>query len=215
MSINYATLAQELAHVYWIGGSPCSGKSSIADALVETYGFRLYRCDEAYFEHATIVTPEQQPVFHRLIHLSSEDLWMRPVEQQTIEEVALYREEFPLIVEDLLALPRTKPILAEGAALLPECVRPLLLYPRQAIWIIPTREFQIHHYMHREWAKDVVKACTNPEQAFLNWMQRDIGFAQKVREEAAQRALQVLLVDGQRSLLENRELVQHQFGLPH
>ena len=73
----------------------------------------------------------------------------------------------------------------------------------------------MHHYMRREWAKDVVKACTNPEQAFLNWMQRDIGFAQKVREEAIQRALQVLLVDGQRSLLENRELVEHQFGLPH
>jgi hypothetical protein len=215
MQVNYATVAQDLAHVYWIGGSPCSGKSSIADALVETYSFELYRCDEAYFEHAKIVTPERQPTFHRLIHLSSEDLWMRPVAQQIIEEVALYREEFPLIVKDLLSRPRTRPILAEGAALLPECVQPLLLHPQQAIWIIPTREFQMHHYIRREWAKDVVKKCTNPEQAFLNWMQRDIGFAQKVRDEAARRALQVLIVDGQHSLLENRKLVEHQFGIPH
>src|SRR5437762_2347371 len=177
MPINDATIAHDLAHVYWIGGSPCAGKSSIADALVETYGCELYRCDKAYFEHATKVTPEQQPVFHRLIHLSSEDLWMRPVAQQTTEEIALYHEEFPLIVENLLSRSRTKPIIAEGAALLPECVQPLLLHPQQAIWVVPTREFQMHHYRRREWAKDIVKACMDPEQAFLNWMQRDMEFA--------------------------------------
>src|SRR5207248_2020795 len=119
--------------------------------------------------------------------LSSDDLWMRPIAQQIREEIILYHEEFPLILEDLLSRPRIKPILAEGAALLPECVHPLLLHPRQALWIIPSSEFQMHHYVRREWAKDVVKACANPEQAFLNWMQRDIGFAQRVRSEATQR----------------------------
>src|SRR5437764_181403 len=133
MPINYATVTQDLDHVYWIGGSPCAGKSSIADALVESYGYELYRCDEAYFKHTTKITPEQQPMFHRLIHLSSDDLWMRPIAQQIREEIILYHEEFPLILEDLLSRPRIKPILAEGAALLPECVHPLLLHPRQAL----------------------------------------------------------------------------------
>jgi len=203
MSTYDAMTSHNFTNIYWIGGSPCSGKSAVADALVKKYGFALYRCDEAYYEHCKIITAERQPVFHRLTHLSSEDLWMRPVAQQVAEEIVLYREEFPLILDDLLAYPHTQLVLVEGAALLPECVYPLLSHPGRAIWIVPTGEFQMHHYRQRAWAKDVVKACHDPEQAFLNWMQRDIAFAHHVRREAAQRALPLLVVDGQRSLLEN------------
>src|SRR5687768_9267393 len=96
----------ELAHVYWIGGSPCSGKSSIAEALAATYNMQLYKADDAYFRHTKGVTPERQPIFYKIAHLSADELWMRDVEEQVIEELALYREEFPLIVDDLLALPR-------------------------------------------------------------------------------------------------------------
>jgi hypothetical protein len=125
------------------------------------------------------------------------------VPQQVAEEIALYREEFPLILDDLLAYPRTQPVLVEGAALLPECVHPLLAHPGRAIWVVPTGEFQLHHYQQRAWAKNVVKACSDPERAFLNWMQRDMAFAQHVSREATLRALSLLVVDGQRSLMEN------------
>lgn len=30
-------LKQALSHVYWIGGSPCAGKTSIASKLVEDF----------------------------------------------------------------------------------------------------------------------------------------------------------------------------------
>jgi len=189
-------LQRELAHVYWIGGSPCAGKSSIADILAATYGLTLYRTDEAYSRHEKVVTPEQHLIFYKLTHCSSEELWMRPVEQQVMEEIALYREEFPLILDELLALPRPQPILVEGAALLPECVLPFLLEPQRAIWIIPTAEFQLHHYGLRAWAKDVVKDCTNPEQALQNWMQRDIRFARWVEQEAQQQRMRILVVNG-------------------
>jgi hypothetical protein len=203
MPVYDTTTAHDFANVCWIGGSPCAGKSTIADVLVKKYGFVLYRCDEAYYEHCKIVTAERQPVFHRLINLSSEDLWMRPVAQQVVEEIAFYHEEFPLILDDLLAYPHTQPVLVEGAALLPECVYPHLSRSRRAIWIVPTGEFQMHHYRQRAWAKDVVKTCSDSERAFLNWMQRDIAFAHHVRREATQRALPLLVVDGQRSLVEN------------
>ncbi len=77
----FKTLQQELTHVYWLGGSPCAGKSSIADALAETHRLYLYRTDEAFFRHEKIVTPELQPILHKLTHYSAEELWMRPVEQ--------------------------------------------------------------------------------------------------------------------------------------
>ncbi len=208
-------LRHQLAHVYWLGGSPCAGKSSIADSLAQTYGLQIYHCDDAFFHHQKIVTPEQQPVFDRLIHLSSDELWIqRPVEQQIAEEIAFYREEFALILDDLLCLSRSKPVLAEGAALLPECVRPLLLDPHHALWIIPTKEFQLHHYLNRAWAKDIVKECSDPEQAFENWMERDSGFASFVAQEATRLALDVLVVDGWRSLVENIEVARQHFFVP-
>ncbi len=213
MQDNLEILQKELAHVYWLGGSPCSGKSSIAGTLVETHGLRLYRADEAYFRHEKIVTPERQPVFHKLTHCSAEELWMRPVEQQAAEEITLYREEFPLLLDELLAFPKSPPILAEGAALLPKCVIPLLLERQSAIWVVPTATFQLHHYSNRAWARDVVSECTNPEQAFQNWMQRDIRFAKFVEEDARQQGMQTLVVDGTHSLDENTALVERYFQL--
>src|SRR5579859_6913242 len=104
-------LREQLAQVYWIGGSPCAGKSSVAMLLAARYGWPLYQTDEAYPRHEKMVTPEQQPLFYKLIHLSSEEVWMmRSVEQQAEEEVQFYREEFPLILEDLLALPSSQPM---------------------------------------------------------------------------------------------------------
>ncbi len=90
MPINETPISHNLAHIYWIGGSPCSGKSAIADAFVKKYGFVLYHCDQAYYKYCKLITAEQQPTFHRLIHLSSEELWMRPVPQQVAEEIAFY-----------------------------------------------------------------------------------------------------------------------------
>src|SRR5947209_2181552 len=134
MQYKVEALQRELKQVYWIGGSPCSGKSSIAAGLAATYGLRVYHCDDAYLRHTKIITQQEQPVFYKLTHCTSEELWIqRPVEQQIREEIELYREEFPLILDELLTLP--KPFLAEGAALLPECIAPLVqLNPRKSIW---------------------------------------------------------------------------------
>jgi 2-phosphoglycerate kinase len=207
------TLQQALANVYWIGGSPCSGKSSIANALAAAYGMQQYECDQAFYRHAKAIRPDQQPTFHAILQLSNDALWMRPVEQQTAAEIATYREEFPLILEDLLALPRSQPILAEGAALLPELVAPLLINIQQAIWIVPAPAFQLQYYSQREWAKDVVKDCSDPQQAYQNWMQRDIRFASFVRQAAEKRGLRTLAVDGQASIAENTDLVESHFQL--
>jgi 2-phosphoglycerate kinase len=204
---------RELEHVYWIGGSPCAGKSSLAEILAARYGLYLYQADEAYVRHEKIVTQESHPIFYKLTHSSSEDVWMRPVEQQVEEEIRLYQEEFPLILEELLALPKSQPILAEGAALLPECVIPLLSERQQATWIIPTEEFQLTHYGRRAWAKEVVKTCTNPEQAFHNWMQRDRRFAAFIEQEASRRGMAVMVIDGTRSLTDNTTLVERYFQL--
>lgn len=221
----------QLSHIYWLGGSPCSGKSTIANALAERFGFYNYNCDEAYYRHLERISPERQPVWSRLARLSSEDLWItRPVEQQVAEEIEVYREQFPFILADLLALPAGRPVLVEGAALLPECVASLFpdsarripAAPRpecaasleaRAVWVVPSPGFQQEHYRRRGWWREVVKDCSNPALAFDNWMQRDMAFARFVRAQAAGLGLPGLLVDGTQTIEQNIAFVQAQFRL--
>jgi 2-phosphoglycerate kinase len=207
--------ASELAHVLWMGGSPCSGKSSIAGMLAEKHGLRIYKCDDAFWEHARRVDPVAHPTFYRLTRMTWDEIWMRPVEVQIADEFACYREEFGMIVDDLLGLPRSTLVIAEGAALLPDLVSGLLPDHSRAVWVVPTESFQREHYTpeKRPFVNDILAHCQNPTQALANWMDRDVGFTKRVAEQAQALDLEVLTVDGKRTIEQNAEIVAQYLGL--
>jgi hypothetical protein len=198
-----------------MGGSPCSGKSSIAEMLAEKYGLHVYKCDDAFWEHAKRVDPVEHPTFHRMMRMTWDELWMRRVAVQIEDEFACYREQFGMIVNDLLARPRSMPVIAEGAALLPELVSGLLPDRSRAVWVVPTESFQREHYTpeKRPFINDILAHCQDPTQAFANWMDRDVGFAKRVAEQAQALDLEVLTVDGKRTIGQNAEIVASSFGL--
>ncbi len=138
---------------------------------------------------------------------------MRPVDILVTRELAFYREEFEMVVEDLLVMPRYTPIIAEGAALLPECVAPLLSRPERAIWVVPTEEFQLKEYARREWVENILSQCRDPKQAWQNWMGRDAGFARVVAEDAKAGGFRIIEVDGNQSIEEHAKMVAAHFGL--
>jgi hypothetical protein len=137
------------------------------------------------------------------------------VEVQIAAEIACYRDEFGMIVEDLLALDRSKSIIVEGAALLPDLVSGLLPGRSRAVWVVPTEGFQREHYTleKRPWVRDILRHCQDPTQAFANWMDRDVGFAEWVARRARELDLALLMVDGKRTIAENAGLVARHFGL--
>lgn len=92
-----------------MGGSPCSGKSSIAKLLSDRYELQVYNCDDAFYEHGKRVTPLRQPAFHQVLNMTWDEIWMRPVKVQLGKEIAIYREEFGMIIKDLLASPKSPP----------------------------------------------------------------------------------------------------------
>lgn len=202
------------AHILWIGGAPCSGKTSLSERLSETFGLKVYHCNDAFPAHVKRVRPEAHPTMARLREMTWDDLWMRPVDEQVTDELAAYREEFDMILTDLRSLPRDEPIIAEGTALLPDLVMDVVSDPRQAIWLIPGGTFQRDHYMdNNDRVQAILDQCTNPAQAFENWMARDELLAEWVAASAHALKLTVLTVTGSRTIDQNAEIVANHFGL--
>ena len=207
------TLRQNLAHIFWMGGSPCSGKSSIAELLSRRHELQYYQCDGAFAEHGRRVSALGQPTFHKLLSMTWDEIWTRPVDLQLREEIAIYREEFAMILDDLLALPPSPPILAEGTALLPDCVNDVLVNHNQAMWIVPSESFQREHYPDRgPWVQDILRQCADPDLAFRNWMDRDVAFARWVSRRTTELGLEMIEVDGKRTIADNAQAVARHFG---
>ena len=206
-------LAPRLTHVLWIGGAPCAGKSSIVERLARDHSLVTYHCDDAFSRHAARATEHDHPEFYRVSRLSWDEIWMRPPEALLADEVAIYGSEFPMILDDLLALPDTRPIVAEGAALMPHLVAPLLSDPRQGVWIVPTEPFLREQYPRRgAWVQEILDRCSRPQEALANWLGRDAAFAAGVSEEAMRMGLRVIHVDGSRTVEDHAAQLETQFS---
>jgi hypothetical protein len=117
-------------------------------------------------------------------------------------------------VSDLLSLPQSEHILVEGTCLLPRCVHTVLSSRSAAVWMVPTEGFQRAHYASRGlWVQTILNECATPEQAFENWMGRDVAFARWVVSTADELRLKTIPIDGSRTIAESARLVAGLFGL--
>ena len=195
-------MISNLSNVLWIGGAPCAGKSTIAAMLGKQYDLDVYHVDEAFSRHTPHFTPSEQPCLYKWTHTPWNDLWMQSDEQLLEEAIGCYGEHFKLAIEDLKANPKSKGIIAEGNVFMPDRVINFLTHPNQAIWLIPTRKFLLDTYRSRRpgMVEGILKTCEDPEQAYLNWMNRDANFSEWVEQRARIAGLQVMKVSGEQSI---------------
>ena len=176
--------------LYMIGGSPCSGKSTIASLLARQYQLLHIKLDDLVEEMMSQASADSQPIC-----LLRQD---RNPEEMADEEWRFYEEIFPY-VKSYLIKNQDRPLLVEGAGLLPHLVKELECQASSYLCLTPTADFQKKHYIQREWVPYVLEGTTNPKQAFENWMQRDILFAQMVLKEAVLLGYPSLITDGSQS----------------
>ena len=201
------------AHLYWLGGSPCAGKSSMAARLAAQYDLRVYAVDAALPRQIEHLTPAAQPVLYKWTHTPWDALWMQPPAVLLAEAIAAYREHCRLVVAEVSALPQDRPVLVEGTCLTPDGVAAHLADPRHGLWVVPTEPFQRAHYPRRgPFVQFILNQCRDPAQALTNWMDRDVAFARWVAQEAAGRGYRVLVVDGSRTIADHAAQVAAHFG---
>ena len=199
--------------IYYIGGSPCSGKSTVAEIIAKNYGFHYFKTDD-YLERYTIKGAEKHyPICTKLNQMSPEQIWMRDSSLQCKEEFQYYREISEFIQADLINYPGEEIIIAEGAAYLPELMNKHNIAKDRYIAITPTEEFQISGYKEREWVSHSLEGCSDKEKAFENWMDRDILFAREVRRQCQEMNYSSILIDGAIAIDQIVSMVCTNFGL--
>jgi hypothetical protein len=190
-------LRHRLCHVRWLGGTPCSGKSAVAQQLIARYPLQLYHYDRYERAHFARRDPERHPTYCAEAALSMDERWVqRPVPALVQATTAVWHERFALVIADLLALPTTTPILAEGPGLLPADVAPLLTSSQQAIWLVPTEAFKRATQLTRSGGP--ASQTSDPARAYQHPIALDLQLAVDVRRYAEERSLIVLTVDGSR-----------------
>lgn len=177
--------------IYYIGGSPCSGKSTVAEALAERCSMAYFKADDHLEEFTARGAAAGLPVCRQILHMSAEETWMRPPQVQCQEEFDYYREIAPFAAEKLAEISAPR-IIAEGAAFLPTLMPDAAYY----MAIIPSREFQFSHYQERPWVPLVLRDCSDKDAAFSNWMERDALFAEEIQRQCTQLGLACLVTDG-------------------
>ena len=194
--------------IFYIGGSPCSGKSTVAEMLTAQYGLHYFKADDYLDEFTALGAEAGLPVCQRIQRMTADETWLRPPHIQCQEELDYYTEIFPFVMEKLRQLPHDR-VIAEGAAFLP-C---LMADADHYIAITPSRDFQISRYRERPWVPHVLRDCTDKEHAFANWMERDALFAEDIRRQCTELDLPHLLTDGSISPEVRLAQLAHHFHL--
>jgi 2-phosphoglycerate kinase len=209
----HSFLEQLFSKAYILGGSPCSGKSTIAEMISAQYGFPYYKADDHESDHRQRAQLEHQPVMFTYSKMGWDEIWSQAPERLLADELAYYHERFEYILDDFDGLNLEKPVILEGAAFLPELINPYPLKCANVVFMVPTIKFQLQHYSQRPWIQSVLHECHDPKQAFENWMKRDELFGQEVTHQANTYGFRVIVVDGSVSIQEQFEIIKTQFKL--
>jgi 2-phosphoglycerate kinase len=185
-----------MSKIYLIGGSPCSGKSTVAEIIAKKYGFHYFKVDDYLNKYMEKGKEKGKPFATKALRMSPDEIWLRNPDEQTEEEIEIYREIFEFVLEDLKNITNSDGIITEGAAFLPELVHSIGIDTNSYICIVPTKEFQYQHYKQRPWVPYILKDCSDKEQAFENWMERDAMFAIFAKHSAEKLGYKTILTDG-------------------
>lgn len=206
-------IESKYSSVYWLGGSTCAGKTTIANYLSENYGFMVYHCDEYLGKHIEKSNAEEHPNLFKLTTLKWEDIINMPEDEYLAWVMDTFSEEFHMILEDLDTQISDKPVLVEGINLLPKLLKDIIKEGNHAIWLVADETFYSLHQMQRKELYDRINECKNPEQALHNYINFDLAFGKYIKKEAQKHDLKVMVIENNNDISKNIEIVSKHFHL--
>lgn len=199
--------------IFFIGGSPCSGKSTVAQMIAKQHNFQYYQVDDSLYDFIKLGQAAGKLYSSKAAEKDVNEIWLCDPVVANKEELEIYREIFQFVMEEVSNLKGSNPIIAEGVAFMPELMHSIGTPKDSYISIVPTREFQYNYYRQRPWVAKVLEGYKDKEQAFTNWMERDVLFAKYTRNMSETLGYETLIIDGSKDIVDTYERVSKVFGL--
>ena len=201
-----------LSHVLWIGGGPQAGKTTLSRLLAGKWDLKIYNLDwHGVREHERRPTPE----IAAFARQSMDERWAQPsIPELVARAIRFWEVNFDLVIEDLLALPRSRVVIAEGPRALPWCVARVIASPRQAIFLVPTRERRAAA-AERRWGAGQVErfpGIVDRERALSKHAERDAILDERIIRSCEELGFRWERMDGTRDIDTNLTLLEEQFA---
>jgi hypothetical protein len=204
-------MARHLPHVLWIGGAPGTGKTSIGRRLAHRHDLRAYNADAYTWAHHDRAVARGDAAAARWESMTPDERWLdMPAADMAAFSLEMNAERFRLMVEDVEGLPDEPFVVMEGTPLLPWLVEERLADPAQAVWLLPTPEFQRARLLARPTA--TWDATSDPRQAVENRIERERLVGEAIDEAARSRGYTTLTVDETRDLATMKAAVEELFA---
>ncbi len=81
-----------IKRVLFIGGSPCSGKSSVAKRISKEYGVYYFKVDDFLEQFTNSAEKNGYPTCKKSITMTPDEIWMRDPQIQCQDDFLIYDE---------------------------------------------------------------------------------------------------------------------------
>lgn len=112
MEIQDNVLKEALKNVYFISGTACGGKSTIARELGKKHNILVYDIDQVFSEHRNISSEKNQPSMNQDF-ADADEYFDRSFDEYKEWLVKNKREQFDFVILDLIRLARHKKVICD------------------------------------------------------------------------------------------------------
>lgn len=105
-------IREYLKNVYFITGTPCGGKTTIARELAKRHGLLVYDIDEQFANHQKLSNPVFQPSMNKVFK-DADEFFGRTVTEYKEWLISNTREQLDFVLLDLICLSQNQIVLCD------------------------------------------------------------------------------------------------------
>ena len=214
MNIAENILKHSLQNVYFLTGTACAGKTTMARELSKKYGFVHFNDnwnEENYKIWESIISEKYQPKTYERMKLDNEQYFSRSVEECLQDNKILEYIQFSII--ELIKLSVSKVVIADIWAPM-DLIFEISDYNRVACLLAPGTLI-VRDYYDRDDHKDytnAIKSLKDPQKAFAIQNELFIRGAKEFEEEAKRLKLFTIMRTDESTVHGHLKLLEEHFG---